>query len=205
MWSTRTLRTFALGGAALALALTAGAGCSVAPSAGPDGGQFVAFDTTFNSFHTWPSAVAMPSPSLPPVDAGGVGPDGGATDGGVHPPPETEYWQIPTPPTGNAFPLGTIIVKETEEADPTARQVFAMVKRGADFNANGAVNWEFFELTNNANGTETINWRGYGPTNPTMDIYGGNPNVCNDCHAKAVSNDYVWSAALQLSALESAP
>jgi hypothetical protein len=194
-------------GASLALALGAAVGCSVAPSAaGTDGGIFLAFDTTFNGFHSWPSAVAMPSPNLPPVDAGGVGPDGGATDGGVHPPPETEYWQLPPiTPGSTTFPLGTIIVKETNEADPTARQVFAMVKRGGDFNANGAINWEFFELTNNANGTEKVNWQGYGPLDPTKDIYGGNPNVCNDCHGKAVSNDYVWSAALQLSALESAP
>ena len=206
MKSTRTLRTFALGGAAFALVLTAGAGCSVVPAAGNDGGTFVAFDTTFNGFHSWPTAVAMPSPNLPPVDAGGAGLDGGAGDGGVHPPPETEYWQLPPiSPGSTTFPIGTIIVKETDEADVTARQVFAMVKRGGNFNPNGAVNWEFFELINKANGIEAINWRGYGPIDPTMDIYGGNPNVCNDCHGKAAPNDYVWSAALQLSALESAP
>ena len=143
----------------------------------------------------------MPSPNLPPVDAGGVGPDGGATDGGVHPVPETEYWKIPSTPTGNEFPLGTIIVKETNEVDPTARQLFALVKRGGDFNPTGAVNWEWFELKNVADGSVAISWHGYGPPSGSADIYGGNPAVCNTCHKKAATNDYVWSAALQLSNL----
>ena len=188
---------------ALALALGAAAGCTVAPSApGNDGGIFVAFDSTFNGFHSWPSAVATPSPNLPPVDAGGVGPDGGATDGGIHPPPETEYWQLPPLTPGSAtFPIGTMIVKETNEADPTARQVFALVKRGGDFNPTGAVNWEWYELKNNADGSVVIGWQGYGPPSGSADIYGGNPAVCNTCHIKAAANDYVWSAALQLSNL----
>ena len=142
---------------------------------------------------------AVPEP--PARRRGGVGPDGGATDGGVHPVPETEYWKIPSPITGNEFPLRTIIVKETNEADPTARQVFALVKRGGDFNPTGAVNWEWFELKNNADGSVVIGWQGYGPPSGSADIYGGNPAVCNTCHIKAAANDYVWSAALQLSNL----
>src|SRR5579863_5591927 len=119
-------------GASLALALGgAAAGCSASPP-GTSETIFVAFASDFKDFHSWPSAVATPSPNLPPVDAGGVSADGGATDGGVHPVPETEYWKIPSPITGNEFPLRTIIVKETNEVDPTARQVFALVKRGGD-------------------------------------------------------------------------
>ena len=174
------------------------AGCSASPPAAT-GTTFVAFASDFNGFHSWPSAVATPSPNLPPVDAGGVGPDGGATDGGVHPVPETEYWKLPSTPTGNEFPIGTIIVKETNEVDPTARQVFALVKRGGDFNPTGAVNWEWFELKNVADGSAAISWHGYGPPSGSADIYGGNPAVCNTCHKKAAANDYVWSAALQLS------
>lgn len=204
MKSFRRLPLSVVSRAALALALALGAvaaGCGVTPGATGDAGIFLAFASTFNGFHSWPSAPAVPSPSLPPVDAGGVGPDGGATDGGVHPPPETEYWKIPSTPTGNEFPLGTIIVKETNEVDPTARHVFALVKRGGDFNPTGAVNWEWFELTNNADGSVVIGWQGYGPPSGSADIYGGNPAVCNTCHIKAAANDYVWSAALQLSNL----
>jgi hypothetical protein len=194
----RALLALALGGAASAT------GCNAAaPGKGGDGGVFVAFASDFNGFHDWPGKAfpAEPSPNLPPVDAGGVGPDGGATDGGVHPLPETEYWKIPSPITGNEFPLRTIIVKETNEADPTARQVFALVKRGGDFNPTGAVDWEWFELKNVADGSVVINWHGYGPPSGSADIYGGNPAVCNTCHLKAAANDYVWSAALQLSNL----
>ena len=198
----RLWRFSARGGAlALALALALGggaAGCSTSPPA-TTGTTFVAFASDFNGFHSWPSAVAMPSPNLPPVDAGGIGPDGGATDGGVHPVPETEYWKLPSTPTGNEFPIGTIIVKETNEVDPTARQLFALVKRGGDFNPTGAVNWEWFELKNVADGSAVISWHGYGPPSGSADIYGGNPAVCNTCHEKAAANDYVWSAALQLS------
>lgn len=188
--------------AALMFVVAAGvAGCNAAPQAGGDGGvPFVAFASDFNGFHTWPNmAVATPSPNLPAVDAGGVAADGAAGDGGVHPPPETEYWNHSAPHGSTTFPIGTIIVKETEEADVTKRQVFAMVKRGGDFNSNGAVNWEFYELFNQPDGSVTVNWAGYGPTSATMDLYGGNPNVCNDCHEKAAPNDYVFSAALQLS------
>jgi hypothetical protein len=188
-------------GASLALALGgAAAGCSASPPVA-GGTTFVAFASDFNGFHSWPSAVATPSPDLPPVDAGGVSADGGATDGGVHPVPETEYWKIPSAITGNEFPLRTIIVKETNEVDPTARQVFALVKRGGDFNPTGAVNWEWYELKNNADGSVVISWQGYGPPSGSADIYGGNPAVCNTCHVKAAANDYVWSAALQLSNL----
>ncbi len=187
-------------GAVAAVALLAvGAGCRGSAGGAADGGPFVAFATDFAGFHAWPSALAAPSPDLPPVDAGAFGPDGGAGDGGIHPPPETEYWKIPSTPTGGVFPQRTIIVKETNEADPTARQVFAMVKRGGDFNPTGAVNWEWYELRNNADGTVVVSWSGYGPPSGSADIYGGNPAVCNDCHVKAAPNDYVWSAALQLS------
>ncbi len=192
--------------ATLALALFSGlagvAACSPGAPTSTDGGPFVAFASDFNGFHGWPSAPAMPSPNLPPVDAGSLGPDGGAGDGGVHPPPETEYWQLPPIPAGSTtFPLRTIIVKETNEADPTARQVFAVVKRGGDFNPTGAVNWEWFELKNNADGSVVVSWQGYGPPSGSSDIYGGNPAVCNNCHREAAPNDYVWSAALQLPSL----
>ena len=83
-------------GGSLAIALSGAlAGCGATPPTAT-GTTFVAFASDFNGFHSWPSAVAAPSPNLPPVDAGGVGPDGGATDGGVHPVPETEYWKIPS-------------------------------------------------------------------------------------------------------------
>jgi hypothetical protein len=176
--------------------LTLGCGAGAAPIT-----EFVAYGTDFAGFHDWSSAPAMPAPTLPPIDGGdGVaGVDGGTpTDGGIHTLPLTDYWNHAPPSGSTKFPVGTIIIKETDQADPTARQVFAMVKRGADFNPSGAVGWEWFELTNVADGSVAISWRGFGPKTGTGDIYGGNPFICNDCHGVAVSNDYVWSAALQL-------
>jgi hypothetical protein len=194
-----------LGAAGLALSLAAAlvpAGCAAnGPPAAP-GGTFVAFASNFQGFHGWSSAAATPAAGLPAIDGGdGVAvPDGGAaTDGGIHRLPLTVYWNQAPPSGSSAFPVGTIIVKETDEVDPTARQIFAMVKRGGNFNAAGAVDWEWFELKNAADGTVAVSWHGYGPPSGSGDVYGGNPAVCNSCHMVAAPNDYVWSGALQLS------
>src|SRR5262245_43626420 len=51
------------------------------------------------------------------------------------------------PPAGaTKFPTGTIVVKTVEAGEPSAWTIHAMVKRGGNFNANGALNWEFYEL-----------------------------------------------------------
>jgi len=175
------------------LACTAGGG----PSGAPDGGTFVAFASDFKGFHDRPNqAEATPASTLPPFDAGAL-----AADGGVHPVPQREYWNQSPAPGSTTFPVGFIVVKETDEPDPTARQVVAMVKRGGTFNMLGALGWEMFDLKNNADGSASIQWHGYGPPAGSSDMYGGNPNVCNGCHKLAASNDFIWSTALQLSNL----
>lgn len=97
------------------------------------------------------------------------------------------------------FPVGTIIVKENvseETADGEPRKLFAMVKRGAGFNAEGAHGWEWFELAENERGV-AIQWRGVGA--PNGESYGGDPmGSCNGCHEMAFKNDYVLSSALKL-------
>ena len=166
-----------------------------------DSGEFVAQAMDFDGFHGWSHAVAVPATTLPPID-GGDGVDAGAGPGdagAVHPQPLTVYWNMAPPHGSTVFPPKMIVVKETSDTDVTARKVFAMVKRGGDFNPNGAVNWEWFELINNTDGSVDVSWRGAEPPGGTGDIYAGNPNICNDCHLKAVANDDVWSSALQLS------
>ena len=102
-----------------------------------------------------------------------------------------------TPPHGSAhFPVGTIIVKESSEADVTQRRVFAMVKRGGQFNVDGARNWEWFGLVNLSPTLELVEWRGEGP--PSTVNYGDSLTSCNDCHGGAASNDGVWTAGLSL-------
>jgi hypothetical protein len=180
--------------------LSAG-GCTAKQPEAPDGDVFIATLSDFQDFQSWHSAPATPASTLPSLD-GGDGVDAGAATsdaGSVHTLPLTVYWNNPPPHGSQTFPVGTIIVKETSETDPTARKIFAMVKRGGDFNPNGAVNWEWSELYFNADGSVGINWAGAQPNGGSTDPYAASPNICNECHLKAAANDDVWSSALQLS------
>ena len=107
------------------------------------------------------------------------------------------------PPRGAArFPVGTRIVRvEESDGDPGTWEVHAMVKRGGGFNAEGARDWEFFELVLDATRRRpSIRWRGEGPA--SGDGYrapeGGDLLSCNHCHASATDNDSVLSPALEL-------
>jgi hypothetical protein len=95
------------------------------------------------------------------------------------------------------FPVGTIIVKEVNVGELTTRKIFAMQKRGGGFDPGGAVDWEWFELQNLDADNVRIVWRGNGP--PNGETYGGNPATCNDCHAGAKTNDFVWTMGFELS------
>jgi hypothetical protein len=100
------------------------------------------------------------------------------------------------PPGSKEFPVGTIIVKETDPGPITQRSVFAMVKRGGDFDPTGAKNWEWFQLANMTNGAESIVWRGPGPAGGGA--YGTGPlGGCNACHESAASTDYVLTPELE--------
>ena len=159
------LRSLAVIAAAGALAACGGAGGGSDASS-----SFLAFSSTFAAFRTWTS---FDSPG--PADVLG---------------PRTQY--INTVPEHGAteFAVGTVIVEARASG-----KIFAGVKRGGEFNATGAINWEWFELTD---APVTIVWRGVGP--PIGDTYGGDPNGgCNACHAKCgLSNDYVCSPRLAL-------
>lgn len=90
------------------------------------------------------------------------------------------------------FPIGTIIVKESGTGDLPTRHVFAMVKRGGGYNADGMKGWELFELQNIDSDRASILWRGLGPTNG--DAYGGDKTGgCNSCHGAAASWDYAFT------------
>ena len=92
----------------------------------------------------------------------------------------------------SSFPAGTIIIKTMQTGE-----VFARVKRGGDYNRNGAFGWEWFELT--ASGADwVIAWRGITP--PVGFCYGGIVGgACNDCHRAFAGNDFVATAVLDLS------
>jgi hypothetical protein len=168
-----------------AAATSSSGGC---PAAGSGNGspptEFVAYASSFDCFQSWSSA-----PAVAPDDAGD----------GLHGVGSLQVYWNQTPPHGStSFPVGTIVVKETQEADPTQRIVFAMVKRGNGYNSGGASGWEWFSLQNNTDGSVNILWRGV--VAPAGETY-ANQQIgdCNGCHTAASANDDVWDEALQLS------
>lgn len=84
------------------------------------------------------------------------------------------------------FPVGTRIVKTV------GNQIFAMARRGGNYNADGAVNWEWLELEGTAE-QPFIRWRGIGP--PDGEGYGPpGTSACNICHGGAAETDFVHTA-----------
>jgi hypothetical protein len=145
---------------------------------------FVAFAGDFTGFRRWKSVPA--TSTTPPASVHTSG-------------PRTVYIDREPPAGATSFPTGTIIVKEFEGAALGDRTVFAMVKRGGDYNAAGARGWEWFELQNLDDEKVSILWRGVGP--PAGEKYGGDPNGgCNGCHGAAKANDSVQTSGLALDA-----
>lgn len=174
---------FLLAAGALSSACSSGSSSGSGGSTG-DPSTFVAYEQSFTGFQSWSSA-----PATAP---------GGANDGLHGVGPLTVYLNQPPTHGATAFPVGTIIVKETQDADVTQRIVFAMVKRGGGYNADGASGWEWFSLQNNTDGTVNILWRGVVP--PAGETYANQAiGDCNGCHVLASGNDSVWDSALQLS------
>jgi hypothetical protein len=124
--------------------------------------------------------------------------DGPALGGDTHAAgPRTEYLSAAPPSGASEFPFGTILVKEIETTDPATHHVFAMVKRGCGFNADGTRGWEWFELSLGGGAKETILWRGTAP--PDSVTFGASTSAtCNGCHASCAGNDFVCSKTFTL-------
>ena len=162
-----------------------GGDTGAAGAAGGDPGPaFIAFTDSFKDFMTWPSFYLGEVP--PTVNE--------------MPGPRTIYINKLPPKGSTTFPVGTVIVKAIQIGDPKTWQIFAMAKRGADFNALGAVGWEWFELSLKFDALNIL-WRGNAP--PSGMGYGGGVSggVCNTCHGGAKANDFVQNSFLQLSTL----
>jgi len=144
---------------------------------------FIAFERDFAGFRAW---EAFHHDADQPT-AGDVHTNG----------PRTEYLNHRPPREATTFPVSTIIVKEIESDD--LHKIFAMVKRGGNYNAKGPTGWEWFELEGLGE-TPAILWHGVGPADGKT--YGGDPNNgCNGCHGAASDNDGVLSEQLRLSTL----
>ncbi len=148
--------------------------CGAPEQSSPSSG-FIALQRDFAPYKTWESASF----------------DGGVIDEGVHTAGVRTVYLNQRPELGTTeWPLGTIIVKELPFT------TFAMVKRGAGYNAKGARGWEWFELFNDTPTTVNIKWRGLGP--PLGEMYGKSGQTCNDCHGPAVMNDSVMNPVFRL-------
>ena len=117
----------------------------------------------------------------------------------VHPQGRRIVYLNQSPPSGStSFPTGTILAKTVTPDDGSPASIFAMAKRGGDYNSQGAIGWEWFELQDGSDGAELIVWRGITP--PAGEGYGGVVGgACNTCHGQHADNDYVASSALMLS------
>lgn len=151
---------------------------------------FVAMQADFSGYTTWDAV---------PVDAAPV--DVASDDSG-HPEGERTVY-VNAPPTVDAvtFPVGTVIVKTIGGG----ADIHAMAKRGAGFNTDGAVGWEWFELVLATDGEPVIKWRGAEP--PAGETYGSLPGEpvdsgdtvtgdCNSCHGAVSDNDFVHAVDL---------
>jgi len=173
--SLRVLRS------ALLLAVSA-TGCGPA-SPTPDAGEaaFIALERDFTGYQSWQKFDLGDQPA-DTVHLAGV---------------RTVYLNRAPPHGATAFPTGTLLVKElTPDVDGGTPQVFAMAKRGGDYNAEGAVGWEWFELAPGVSPPVFL-WRGVTP--PAGMSYGSVPGgACNMCHTYASQNDWVLGQPLLL-------
>jgi hypothetical protein len=149
----------------------------VAPGAG-----FVAVARDFEDFRDWPFLELSPT-SLT----------------ASHPSaPRRLFFNAVPEDDAAPFPVGAILVKAVIEGDPTTWEIHAMVKRGGEYNADGAVGWEFFDLAIDASDEVIVRWRGEGPP-PGAAGYPGSTTgegACNSCHGLFPDRDYVFDRSL---------
>lgn len=151
---------------------------------------FIAFARDFREFRRW-ERHAVEGAMMPL----------GAAEG-----PTYVYLNRRPPEGARRWPVGTVVVKAIESGEPHQWTVHAMVKRGVPFNDDGAIGWEYFELSFREGSDEpSIVWRGSGPPSGHGYAAAGRaaeadaiPLVCDDCHAPAWQNDSVLTPAIAL-------
>jgi hypothetical protein len=138
--------------------------------------EFVASSSDFANFRNW-TQVASVQGSSPSLGEAHKGNDENAT--------RTIYVKdnVEREADGN-FPVGTLIVKDTKDADGNTIEVTAMVKRGNDFNPTHN-DWEWFMLTPDGNIMEDNGMIARGAM--LMD------GMCGACHTQVKNNDFVFS------------
>jgi len=175
----------------LAICAVVAAGAVGCGGSGKSGEVFIALQSDFASFQTWPRYFVGDGPL--------EGHPAGARYG---------YLKEKAPPGATAYPVGALIVKTVETGTtPQEWDVFAMAKRGGGYNAGAATDWEFFTLKINANGVPVIVSRGTNPIDADADggtaghgytDPGGTGVTCNRCHGLPGTerSDHILSSVL---------
>ncbi|MGE0635260.1 MAG: hypothetical protein AB7G44_06660 [Bacteroidia bacterium] len=142
-----------------------------------DNDEFIADNSTFANFMSWS------------LDATAQGPDpalGGMAHGGNDSTvTRNVYFKNGQDPINGTYPIGTVIVKHSNNPAGSVNEFTAMVKRGNDFNPNVG-DWEFFMLMPDgsiASDTTGMEMRGASLMN----------GMCGGCHSGASSSDFVFS------------
>lgn len=193
-----TLRSWPPSGAGLArgcllgLVLSATGCLDHEPYAGNEAEQFIALQRDFAEFRSWES-----------YDLGDA-----AIEPNGHPSgPRRVYINRLPDPGSKRFPTGTMIVKTRGDGAPSTWEVHGMAKRGGDFNAAGALGWEWFDLRISTSDEVAVVWRGTAPPaghgyrTEGAETVGATTGDCNACHLDARANDFVMTPHLRLSEL----
>ena len=164
-------------------------------SSGP-GEIFIAEESDFAPFQSWTSFTLPGNDPLSSL---------------VYPLGARQAFLNQRPPHGaREYPVGTLIVKAVQQDDiPQHWELFARAKRGGNFNPAGAVNWEFFLLIIDTDGTVRIASRGIAPQDDghgdmsgimSAGYFNGQGIIapCNVCHGQSTTaaTDHISSSLL---------
>jgi hypothetical protein len=138
--------------------------------------EFIANDDSFSGFQSWELVADHQGPD-PALGAAHAGNDSTVT--------RYVYYKDDQERVNGAYPVGTIIVKESYNPDLSVHEFTAMVKRGHDFNPSGG-DWEWFVLA----GDGQIATDGDGNALRGADLMGG---MCIGCHSQASDRDFAFS------------
>jgi len=133
--------------------------------------EYIADDQTFANWSSWTQGAQHTGadPSL-----------GGAHGGNDSSAVRTVYWKESQTPVDGIYPLGTVIIKQTELSDGST-VLTGMVKRGDKYDASGG-DWDYFML--NSDGTIADDGAARG-----SDLMNG---MCKSCHAFA-DTDFIFT------------
>lgn len=142
----------------------------------PVNNEFIATDQSFSDFRNWELVTENSGPD-PSLDMAHGGNDSTVT--------RSVYFKDDQMPANGTYPVGTIIVKESQNPDNSLHELTAMVKRGNDFNP-AHNDWEWFMLEPDgkiASDQDGNKMRGAMLMN----------GMCGGCHDQASSTDFVFS------------